>query len=111
MNPNKMTAAYQIIVYVPTSHCEAVKQALFNAGAGHYGLYDRCCWQTLGRGQFRPLAGSSPNLGKPGETEAIDEYRVEMICRKEKLEKAVESLKRAHPYEVPAYHILKLENL
>jgi len=67
---------YQLVFYVPETHVESVKQAVFNAGGGRIGDYDRCCWQTLGQGQFRPLAGSSPFLGKAGSVEKVDEYRV-----------------------------------
>lgn len=53
---------YVMVFYVPQSHLEEVKEAVFSAGAGIMGGYDRCCFQTLGTGQFRPLAGSSPFL-------------------------------------------------
>lgn len=103
-------ALYQIVVYVPASHCEKVKDALFAAGAGDYGLYDRCCWQTSGLGQFRPKPGSTPFVGKENETLGVEELRLEMICRGRALERATRALKRAHPYETPAWHSFKLEN-
>ena len=101
---------FQIIVYVPASHCEVVKDALFAVGAGSYDLYDRCSWQTGGVGQFRPLAGSTPFIGTQNQTECVEELRVEMICRQALLSRAVDALKQAHPYETPAYHVLALEN-
>ena len=55
---------YRINFYVPETHLEIVKDALFQAGAGKIGHYDHCCWQTKGTGQFRPLDSSSPHIGK-----------------------------------------------
>ena len=54
---------YKLVFYVPVDHLEPVKQAVFATGAGKIGEYDSCCWQVLGVGQFRPLAGSTPYLG------------------------------------------------
>nr|WP_208022053.1 NGG1p interacting factor NIF3 [Aestuariicella hydrocarbonica] len=95
--------------HVPASHLDAVKSALFEAGAGKVGDYDSCCWQVLGQGQFRPLAGSQPYLGQQGRLEAVAEYRVEMVCSDECIRAAVKALKLAHPYEEPAYDVMKVE--
>lgn len=96
---------YKIAFYVPVSHVEAVKSALFAAGAGRYENYDCCSWQTLGEGQFRPLKGSQPSLGKEGVVEKVSEYKVEMVCREDLLAAAKKSLLDSHPYEEPAYEI------
>jgi len=98
---------HYIVVYVPTSHLEVVKAAMFAAGAGHIGNYDACCWQTLGQGQFRPLAGSQPHSGQQDQIETVAEYRVEMVCADNVLKQVVKALKQAHPYEQPAYITLK----
>jgi hypothetical protein len=100
---------YKIGFYVPASHLEAVKQALFATGAGRIGNYDSCCWQTLGQGQFRPLDGSQPFHGQQGRVEHVDEYRVELVCAATELEQAIVALKAAHPYEEPAYDVVRLE--
>lgn len=100
---------YKLGFYVPESHLEAVKQALFAAGAGRIGNYDSCCWQCPGQGQFRPLAGSRPFLGKQGNIETVAEYRVEMVCAEHLLGKAVAALRAAHPYEEPAMDVVRLE--
>ncbi len=99
---------YSIVAYVPESHLEIVKKALFDKGAGKYKNYDMCCWEVKGTGQFRPLSGSSPFIGKTGEIENIDEYRIELICQKKYLKNAIKELKKVHPYEEPAYSVLKL---
>ncbi len=99
---------YKLCFYVPESHLESVKAAVFAAGAGRIGAYDSCCWQVKGKGQFRPQPGSRPFIGKQGEVEVVDEFRVEMVCRDEHVQAAVAALKLAHPYEEPAYHVLAL---
>ena len=99
---------YKLGFYVPASHLDVVKTALFAAGAGRVGKYENCCWQILGQGQFRPLAGSTPFLGTQGELEQVPEYRVEMICNDEKVKAVVLALRSAHPYEQPAWDLVKL---
>ncbi len=99
---------YKLIFYVPESHHQHVKTAVFTAGAGKQGDYDQCCWQVLGMGQFRPLKNSQPFLGKHGEVETVPEYRVEMICEDDVIQTAVLALKQSHPYEEPAYDVVHL---
>lgn len=99
---------YKLCVYIPDSHVDSVKQAMFDAGAGRIGDYDCCAWQVPGEGQFRPLEGSDPFLGKHGELEKVREFRVEMICAGEHLGAAIAALKLAHPYEEPAYDVIAL---
>lgn len=100
---------YKIVFFVPESHCESVKQSLFEAGAGKIGDYDCCSWQAAGQGQFRPLEGSDPFIGQKGRTEKVDEFRVEMVCADELIRPAVKALKEAHPYEEPAYDVWRVE--
>lgn len=100
---------YKLCVYVPLSHLEQVKQALFDAGAGRIGNYDSCCWQVAGQGQFRPLAGAAPFIGSQGNIETVEEYKVELVCDDARIAAVVAALKQAHPYEEPAYHVWKLE--
>ena len=99
---------YKLIVFVPESHLEPVKTALFDAGAGRQGDYDCCAWQTLGTGQFRPLEGSNPYQGRRSEIERVSEYRVEMLCEEELLSRVIGALRAAHPYEEPAFELVKL---
>lgn len=102
---------YKMCYFVPETHVEKTKQALFDAGAGRIGDYDSCAWQCLGRGQFRPLEGSDPFLGHAGEIEAVDEFKVELVCADELIKDALAALKQAHPYEEPAYEIYRMEEL
>ena len=71
--------------------------------------YDCCAWQTLGSGQFRPLQGSRPFLGEFDKVESVAEYKVEMVCAAEFLAAVITTLKQSHPYEEPAYSVVKTE--
>ena len=102
---------YKLAFFVPSSHVEPVKNALFAAGAGRIGAYDHCAWQVLGQGQFRPLDGSQPFLGRAGEIESVEEWKVELVVADELIRSAVAALKSSHPYETPAYEVCKLEDL
>jgi hypothetical protein len=99
---------YKLVFFVPETHLEPVKSAVFAAGAGRIGDYDSCAWQTLGQGQFRPLPGSQPFIGQSGELERVAEYRVELVCADEHIKQAVKALRSAHPYEEPAFDVYPL---
>ncbi len=99
-----------ICFYVPASHLEEVKAAAFKAGGGRIGLYESCSWQVKGQGQFRPMAGSRPFIGSVAQLESVEEYRVEMVAVEEQIVEVVAAMKEAHPYEEPAYHVLKIED-
>lgn len=95
--------------YVPHDHLEAVKAALFGAGAGRIGQYDQCCWVTDGQGQYRPLPGSQPFLGQVGTLHTTAEVKLELVFAASLKRQVVAALKAAHPYETPAYQILAFE--
>ncbi|WLQ11258.1 YqfO family protein [Hahella aquimaris] len=101
---------YKLSFFVPESHMETVKEAVFAAGGGKIGDYDRCSWQTKGVGQFRPLDGSSPFLGSVGEVERVEEYKVELVVEDALISPVVAAMKLAHPYEEPAYDVYRLES-
>lgn len=101
---------FKLCFYVPESHVETVKNALFEAGAGRIGDYEQCAWQVLGQGQFRPLAGSQPFIGTLDSLEKVAEYRVEMICEDAAIQGVVDALRQAHPYEEPAFDVIRVEN-
>lgn len=99
---------YKLCFYVPESHLEPVKSALFEAGAGKIGDYECCCWQVKGEGQFKPLEGSQPFIGRQGQIEQVDEYRVEMVCEQRIASDVIRALKRTHPYEEPAFDLIEV---
>ncbi|MCB1616701.1 MAG: YqfO family protein [Pseudomonadales bacterium] len=99
---------YKIAVFVPDSHLEVVKASLFAAGAGKIGNYDCCCWQSKGEGQFRPLSGSQPFIGEKGVVETVEEWKLELVCNDDVLNQVIAAMKRAHPYEEPAFDVWQL---
>lgn len=99
---------YKLVFFVPIDHAESVKQAIFAAGAGRYRDYDLCSWETSGTGQFRPRDGADPFLGRVGELERVTELRVESICTDDVVRPAVAALIAAHPYEEPAYEVVRI---
>lgn len=99
---------YKVYFYVPQTHLESVKKAIFKKGAGSFGGYDSWAWQTLGEGQFRSLEGSHPTIGMANQFTHISEYKVETICEENCLKKVVDALLSAHPYEQPAYGVCKI---
>lgn len=99
---------YKIAVYIPESDTETVKTAMFLAGAGRLGHYEQVSWQVLGQGQFRPLEGSSPAIGEQDKLEKLAEYRVEMQCEEPFIADVIAAMKAAHPYEEPAYEVVRL---
>jgi len=96
---------YRINFYVPLDHAESVKKAMFEAGAGRIGLYEHCCWQTLGQGQFKPMQGADAFIGEVGQLETVEELKIEMVCDDANIKAVMAALKAAHPYEEPAYDV------
>lgn len=102
---------HKLVFYVPETHKEQVKQAIFEQGAGRYQGYDCCSWETLGTGQFRPLSGSQPFIGQQDTLETVAEFRVEMICDDDILIGVLNALIATHPYETPAYDVWPIYTL
>lgn len=100
----------KLVVYVPEESCDAVRDAMAEAGAGHIGKYSHCSFRSAGMGTFLPLAGADPYVGEVGRLEEAREFRLEMIVPEWKLESVVSSMLGVHPYEEVAYDIVALEN-
>ncbi|UQB42622.1 NGG1p interacting factor NIF3 [Thiomicrospira microaerophila] len=100
---------FKLIYFVPVEALDSTKQAVFSAGAGRLGNYEQCAWQTLGLGQFKPCEGASPYLGQAGLLEVVEEYRVETLVNETLIDAVIRALKLAHPYEEPAYEVVRLE--
>ena len=98
---------YKLCFFVPEDCKEEVKKAVFATGAGRIGEYDSCCFETLGLGQFRPLAGANPTLGTHGEIHKVTEVKIEMVVADEIITDALRALSDSHPYEEPAYDVFK----
>jgi len=100
----------KLVVFVPGSHAVAVREALFNAGAGVIGAYDNCSYNLDGTGTFRGGDSSKPFVGEPGKLHFEPEVRIETIIPAYLAEKAVRDMVKAHPYEEVAWDLYPLEN-
>ncbi|BBY09179.1 Nif3-like dinuclear metal center hexameric protein [Mycobacterium noviomagense] len=96
------------VIYVPPENAEAVRAAVFAAGAGHIGEYACCSWSVTGTGQFLPQEGASPAIGSVGAVERVAEDRVEVIAPARLRRDVLSAMRSAHPYEEPAYDIFAL---
>lgn len=104
-------AFYKLVVFVPAGHEDELMEAVFAAGAGQIGNYDRCSFRTSGTGSFRGDDGTSPFIGAAGKYEEAEELRLETIVPADRLTKVVARMRKAHPYEEVAYDLLPLANL
>jgi hypothetical protein len=98
----------KLIVFVPREALDAVREALFAAGAGRIGNYEHCSWYTEGTGTFLGGEGTSPSVGQAGREERVAELRLETIFPAERQDEVVAALRRAHPYEEPAFDMYEL---
>jgi hypothetical protein len=98
----------KLVVFVPEDALEAVRDAVFAAGAGRIGDYERCCWYTDGTGTFLAREGADPAIGEVGAEERVREYRLETVYPDDAHDAVVAALRRAHPYEEPAFDVVPL---
>jgi hypothetical protein len=98
----------KLIVFVPREALDSVREALFAAGAGRIGNYEHCSWYTEGTGTFLGGEGTSPNVGRAGREERVAELRLETIFPAERQDEVLAALRRAHPYEEPAFDVYEL---
>jgi hypothetical protein len=98
----------KLVVFVPREALDAVREALFVAGAGRIGNYEHCSWYTEGTGTFLGGEGSSPSVGQAGREERVNELRLETVFPAELQDEVVAALRRSHPYEEPAFDIYEL---
>jgi len=101
---------YKLVVFVPESHSEQVRQAITASGAGWIGNYSDCTFRVKGTGTFRPLEGTNPYIGQQGQVEAVPEERIETILPAENCEQVIKAMLKAHPYEEVAYDLYPLLN-
>jgi len=98
----------KLVVFVPEEALDAVRSAVFEAGAGRIGEYERCSWYTVGTGTFLGGGASDPAIGAPGREERVPEYRLETVYPVEREAEVVAALRAAHPYEEPAFDLYLL---
>lgn len=106
----KEDVLFKLYTFVPTAALEQVRQAMFEAGAGHIGAYDHCSYSHSGEGTFRAGEGSSPAVGDIGADHTEPEIKLEVIVPMHRREAVLHALIGAHPYEEVAYDMMHLEN-
>ena len=98
----------KLVVFVPPEALDRVRDALFEAGAGRIGAYERCSWYTDGTGTFFGGEGSDPTVGEAGREERVREFRLETVFPADRHDRVISALRRAHPYEEPAFDVYEL---
>ncbi|UCC23613.1 MAG: Nif3-like dinuclear metal center hexameric protein [Planctomycetota bacterium] len=99
---------YKLVVFVPVKAAAKVSNAVFAAGAGIIGNYSHCGFTAEGEGSFVPLEGAKPTIGRKGKIEKVPEIRFETVVPANRLSEVISALKKAHPYETPAFDCYKL---
>jgi hypothetical protein len=101
----------KIVVFVPETHTDVVREAMAKAGAGQIGDYSFCSFSSKGVGRFKPEQGAHPHVGEVGKIEEVSEEKIETVCPREKLESVITAIKKVHPYEEVALDVYPLENI
>jgi hypothetical protein len=99
---------HKLVWFVPEEALDATRDAVFAAGAGRIGEYERCSWYTAGTGTFLGGEGTDPAIGERGREERVPELRVETVVPGDRVDEVVAALKAAHPYEEVAYDVYPL---
>jgi len=98
----------KLVVFVPREALDPLREALFAAGAGRIGDYERCSWYTAGTGTLLGGEGTEPTIGRAGREERTPELRVETVVPGDRVEGVIAALIAAHPYEEVAYDLYVL---
>ncbi len=101
----------KIVVFVPKSHADIVRETMGKAGAGRIGNYTYCSFSSKGIGRFKPEEGARPNIGEVGKFESVAEERIETVCERDKLTDVIKAIKEVHPYEEVAFDMYPLEEI
>ena len=101
---------HKIVVYVPLTHTDVVREAIGTAGGGKLGKYSHCSFSTRGIGRFKPEEGANPHIGQVGKLEEVEEERIEVTCDSRVVGNVIAAIKRVHPYEEIAMDVWELES-
>ncbi len=102
--------SFKVVVFVPREESERVRLAAFKAGAGRIGNYSGCSFAVEGVGTFHPGEGASPTKGQLGRDEKVQEVRFEISVQSEVLGAVLASVRKVHPYEVPAIDVYPMSS-
>ncbi len=100
----------KIVVFVPLTHTDKVREAIGKAGGGIIGNYNYCSFSSIGIGRFKPNSKANPHIGKANTLESVKEEKIEFICPKNKAKSIIQEIKKVHPYEEVAFDIYPLIN-
>jgi len=109
MNFNNITD-FKIEVYLPAEYLEVMRLALTEANAGIVGNYDNVFATSQVTGHWRPLEGANPFQGQAGKMEIAAEIKLEVNCKKESVQAALQAIRAAHPYEEPLIRVIPIMN-
>ncbi|CAM3074345.1 Nif3-like dinuclear metal center hexameric protein [Staphylococcus argensis] len=110
LNP-QTTEYYKVQVFIPETDVETFKNQLSQHGLAQEGNYEACYFQSLGKGQFKPVGDANPTLGEVGEVEHVDEMKVEFMIAPNERQLAQRMIEKYHPYETPVYDIMHMTKL
>lgn len=103
-----MSKQVKVVVFVPKTHTDLVRQAIGDAGAGKIGKYSHCSYSSDGVGRYKPMEGSNPFIGEVGKFEEVIEEKVEFVCDRSEAKQVIQAMKKVHPYEEVAFDIYPL---
>lgn len=103
-----MKGSVKIVVFVPLTHSDKVRDAIGEAGGGRIGNYTHCSFSAKGVGRFRPQKGANPSIGEIGKLEEVEEERIEFVCPRDETKEVISAIKKVHPYEEVALDIYPL---
>jgi hypothetical protein len=97
----------KLVVFVPREALDDVRDALFTAGAGRIGAYERCSWYAAGTGTFLGDETTDPSVGRSGSEQRVSELRLETVFASDQHDAVIAALRSAHPYEEPAFDVFE----
>lgn len=106
---NQSTKSVKIVVFVPASHADIIREVIGKAGAGRIGNYTFCSFSSKGVGRFKPEDGARPAIGEVGKLKSVQEERIEFVCERKIAKDVIAVIKKAHPYEEVTLDVFPLE--
>lgn len=102
------TKNVKLVVFVPTTHAQIIRDVLGKFGAGQIGNYNYCSFSAVGTGRFKGNKNSNPTIGSAGVYESVEEERIEVVVPFEILKEIIFEVKKVHPYEEMAFDVYPL---
>jgi hypothetical protein len=103
-----LSALLKLVYFVPEEARDTTREAIFAAGGGVIGDYERCSWYTDGTGTFFAGEGADPSVGQKGREERVPELRLETVFPEDRQDDVIAALRLAHPYDEPAFDVYPL---